>query len=283
MELLFRAKAEHDGQWVEGDLIHYNRPRCEKVTIKEREGFQLESDVAEETVCQYIGIKDKNGKKIFCGDIIAMGLEYPKLIEYRDDRAAFCTANIRELEQEWSYPWGIPADNWWRDFGSKFEVVGNKYDNPEMLKWQWWKEQKCKQTYGHLAVLKLDAGVRYWEDGKLGGKRDDEESPKMPCAVKNGKEYRWQPVIDIKTGTVKNWELGLTADVHYKVCDDCNIDVIDNDGKLVKEYKFYVPEILCCAGENDGDYIIMHIDAFGVIDNWKHDDYLLDEIMKHEG
>lgn len=280
MELLFRAKAEHDGQWVEGDLIHYNRPRCEKVTIKEREGFQLESDVAEETVCQYIGIKDKNGKKIFCGDIIAMGLEYPKLIEYRDDRAAFCTANIRELEQEWSYPWCIPADNWWRDFGKDFEVVGNKFDNPEMLKWQWWKEKKCEQSYGNLAELKLDAGVRYWEDGKLSGVRDNDEMPKMPCAVKVDGKYRWRPVIDIKTGTVKNWELGITADIHYKVCDDCCIDVMDEDGKVVKIYAGYVPEILCRAGENDGDYIIMRIDAFGVIDNWKHDDYLLHEIMK---
>ncbi len=61
MEIIFRAKAEHDGQWVEGDLIHYNRPRCEKVTIKEQSG--LESDVVEETIGQYIGIKDKTARR----------------------------------------------------------------------------------------------------------------------------------------------------------------------------------------------------------------------------
>ena len=280
MELIFRAKAEHDGQWVQGDLIHYTRPRCEKITIKEREGFQLESDIVEETVCQYIGIKDKNGRMIFSGDIIAIGLEYPKLIEYRDDRAGFCTANIRELKSEWACPWCIPADNWWRDYGNKFEVVGNKFDNPEMLEPVWWKEKRCNRAYHNLELLKLDADVRYWEDGKLNGECDNDEVPRMPCSVNDGKEYRWRPVINIKTGTVENWEKGIIADIHYKVCDGCCIDVIDADGKLVKEYRGYVPEILCRAGENDGDYIIMHIDAMGVIDNWKHDDYLLHEIMK---
>lgn len=280
MEIIFRAKAECENEWVEGDLIHYTRPRCEKVTIKERDGFQLESDVVEETVGQYIGRKDKNGKRIFDGDIIAMGMEYPKLIEYRDDRAAFCTANIRELKSEWLYPWAVPADNWWRDFGKDFEVVGNKYDNPEMLEWQWWKEQKCTQKYTRLDALKLDCGVSCWEDGTLNGMRDDPNRPKMPCSVKDGDEYRWQPIINIKTGTIENWEKGIVADIHYKVCDECCIDVIDVDGKLAKEYSGYVPEILCRAGENDGDYIIMHIDAFGVIDNWKQDDYLLHEIMK---
>ena len=282
MEILFRAKAEHDGQWVEGDLIHYNRPRCEKVTIKESSG--LESDVAEDTIGQYIGIKDKNGKRIFDGDIIAIGLEYPKLVAFKDNRAAFCTANIQDLKREWLYPWGVPADDWWRDFGKKFEVVGNKYDNPEMLEPQWWKEQKCKKSYSNLAQLVLSAGVRYWEDGKLNGVRDENEHPKMPCAIPDGKDgYIWKPVIDIKTGEVKNWELGITADIHYKVCDECGISVLDNDGHCVKEYCGYVPEILCCGCENDGDYIIMHIDAFGKIDGWKHDDYLLHEIMKHEG
>lgn len=280
MEIIFRAKAECENEWVEGDLIHYTRPRCEKVTIKERDGFQLESDVVEETVGQYIGRKDKNGKRIFDGDIIAMGMEYPKLIEYRDDRAAFCMANIRELKSEWLYPWCVPADNWWRDYGKDFEVVGNKYDNPEMLEWQWWKEQKCTQKFTNLEALKLDCGVSCWDDGTLSGQRDDSECPKMPCVVNDGKEYRWRPIINIKTGTIENWEKGIVATVHYKVCDDCCIDVIDVNGKLVKEYRGYVPEILCCGSENDGDYIIMHIDAFGVIDNWKHDDYLLHEIMK---
>ncbi len=282
MEIIFRAKAECENVWVEGDLIHYTRPRCEKVTIKERDGFQLESDVVEETVGQYIGRKDKNGKRIFDGDIIAMGMEYPKLVEYRDDRAAFCTANIRELKSEWFYPWGVPADNWWRDFGKDFEVVGNKYDNPEMLEWQWWKEQKCKKTYTHLETLKLDASVRYWEDGTLNGIEDDPINPKMPCAVKVSDEYHWQPIINIKSGTIENWEKGIVATIHYKVCDGCCIDVIDVNGNCVRKYSGYVPEILCPVGGNDGDYILMHIDAMGRIHEWKHDDYLLHEIMKSE-
>ena len=280
MEILFRAKEVYDGQWAEGDLIHYIRH--DKVTIKEQSG--LESDVVEETIGQYIGIKDKNGKKIFDGDIIAMGRESPKLIAYKAERGGFCTANINELNAWYCDPYNIPSENWWRDYGSKFEIVGNKYDNPEMLEPVWWKEQKCKKSYPEAATLVLSAGVRDWEDGKLNGIEDDNDNPKMPCVTPDGKDgYLWKPVIDIKTGEVKTWELGITADIHYKVCDECGITVLDESGKRLKEYGGYVPEILCCGCENAGDYIIMHIDAFGKIEGWKHDDYLLDEIMKHEG
>lgn len=281
MEILFRAKAEHDGQWVEGDLIHYNRPRCEKVTIKESSG--LESDVAEDTIGQYIGLKDKNGKRIFDGDIIAIGLEYPKLVAFKDNCASFCVANIRDLSCEWLYPYNAPDASWWRDFGKKFEVVGNKYDNPEMLEPVWWKKQKCDKKYIYLDALKLDVGVSCWEDGTLNGQEDDPNNPKMPCVVKDGDEYRWKPIINIKTGTIENWEKGIIATLHYKVCDQCCIDVIDVNGKCVKEYSGYVPEILCPVGGHDGDYIVMHIDVMGVIHEWKYDDYLLHEIMKHEG
>lgn len=175
MEIIFRAKAEHDGQWVEGDLIHYNRPRCEKVTIKEQSG--LESDVVEETIGQYVGIKDKNGKRIFDGDIIAIGLEYPKLIAFRDECAGFCVANISELKAWYTDPYNVPDARWWRDYGKKFEVVGNKYDNPEMLEPQWWKEKRCNQAYPRLEALKCYIDVRYWEDGMLNHERDNEDDP----------------------------------------------------------------------------------------------------------
>ena len=99
-------------------------------------------------------------------------------------------------------------------------------------------------------------------------------SPRMPFAVKdeNG-EYRWKLTIDAKTGIIKDWPSGVTAKVHYKVCDDCEIDLY-KDGEYVcnNDGFYYCPDFLCPDDEGYGDYIIMTIDGNGQIQNWKVSD-----------
>ena len=105
---------------------------------------------------------------------------------------------------------------------------------------------------------------------------EDEKSPIMPCVEYVGQQHtylrahnwRWCPIINIDDGRIDNWEIGKTADIHYKVCDDFMCDVLDKDGNVVCEYDDYVPEIMCPKDEGYGDYIIMHIDANGHIDGW---------------
>lgn len=73
------------------------------------------------TIGQYTGLTDKNGKMIFEGDIV----EYPEGI-----------AEITWEETEALF--GIKQDNDVCDFnsywGQNLEVIGNVYDNPELLK-----------------------------------------------------------------------------------------------------------------------------------------------------
>ena len=279
MEYLFRGKDIETGKWLFGS--HYDDGGEEYIlpnypgSAVDYEDYQVDPN----TSGQFIGRNDGEGNRIYNGDIIAHGLEHPKLVAFREDCGGFCLANIMDLACEWLFPYHVPDAGWWRDYGSKFAVVGNKYDNPEMLDPEWWRRKRCGQSYPELKTLKCDINVRYWEDGMLNHERDDADVPRMPCAVKEGDEYRWKPVIDIRTGMIENWEKGIIADIHYKVCDGCGIEVIDVDGKSVKTYSGYVPDILCPSCQSDGDYIIMHIDTMGVIQDWKSDDYLLHEIM----
>lgn len=142
-----------------------------------------------------------------------------------------------------------------------------------------------KPTVVEAVYLKVDAGVRYWEDTEVNGVSDIDlyESkgigkPLMPCAVQIKEEpdyniysdhYRWQPVIAIETGRIVNWPQGTTARVHYKVCDDFACDILDGNKEVITSYDGYVPKIMCPAEEGYGDYIIMDIDENGIIQGWR--------------
>lgn len=132
-----------------------------------------------------------------------------------------------------------------------------------------------------VCKIEVSAGVRYWQDSKICGTEDNDcekegNYPLMPCAEYIGEQnsclcannWRWCPVINIDDGRIDNWEIGKTADINYKVCDDFSCDVLDKDGYVVCEYDGYVPQIMCPAENVYGDYIIMHIDANGYIENW---------------
>lgn len=129
--------------------------------------------------------------------------------------------------------------------------------------------------------LKVDAGVRYWNDARVNGVEDTdcevtEDAPTIPCAeyigeqkrVLYGADWRWRPVIDIDSGKIINWKQGVTADIHYKVCDDGVYTVTDQEGNEIVTLEGYVPEIMCPADEGYGDYIIMDVDENGIIEGW---------------
>lgn len=120
-------------------------------------------------------------------------------------------------------------------------------------------------------TILINAYVRYWEDGRINGVRDNADCPNMPCAVKGNKYYHWIPIIDIETGQIRNWQEGTTAEIHYKVCDEFECRIIDEKGGghcLIKDYEGYVPAFMCPKESGYGDYIIMDIDENGYIQDW---------------
>ena len=96
-----------------------------------------------------------------------------------------------------------------------------------------------KQVEVDIKLLKVDAGVRYWEDATVNGV-EDETGELIP--FKEGD--RWVPVIDIESGKVLNWPIGTIANIHYKVCDDGIYTLEDVNGIDVVVLDGYVPGTL---------------------------------------
>lgn len=120
-------------------------------------------------------------------------------------------------------------------------------------------------------------GVRYWEDATVNGV-EDTEGDKIPLR----KGDTWDITIDIESGTIENWTKGVTASVHYKVCDAGAYQLIDYSGEVVAEEEYYVPNFLAPKGGGYGDYIIMNIDENGYIDGWNIDFYDLNRYFGDE-
>lgn len=94
----------------------------------------------------------------------------------------------------------------------------------------------------NLKYFELNVWPRYTEDAEINGEDDKEmeNNPQMPFLIKEGSEYRWNIIIDIETGSVVDWPKGVTADVHYKVCDEGEYSLLDSE----KKYN-YIKRMLC--------------------------------------
>lgn len=137
-EILFKAKRKDNGEWVEGYYVycrkrHYILPALNKaIGFDEREDEWVE--VNPNTLCQYTGLTDKNDKKIWENDIVknkkrTEGFDWYKVV-WRKDFADFGVEPIKP-KFEAKYPMGLSDEL--TIYGRDYEVVGNVFDNPELL------------------------------------------------------------------------------------------------------------------------------------------------------
>lgn len=130
-EILFRAKIDPDAysydkksEWVYG---YYTKYSC---IFSGRSVIEQENDdyaVLDETVCQYTGITDKNGTKIFENDILQVnyhGNEIGRVCIYYKFAMYLCDVIYGDVDFD---TLGMLNANY------QLEVIGNAYDNPELI------------------------------------------------------------------------------------------------------------------------------------------------------
>lgn len=148
-EILFKGKRKGNGKWIEG----YYQKRYDDFGNIQHLIFWAKSstvweyaEVVPETVCQYTGLEDKNGVKIWENDILRHSYDYPGSIWLKqkgltDDDIKYYVGAV--FWQDWRGTWAVCAFG--KDRGAnqdvfaycrnpnRTEVIGNIFDNPELI------------------------------------------------------------------------------------------------------------------------------------------------------
>jgi uncharacterized phage protein (TIGR01671 family) len=131
-EILFRGQSTDSHKWYEGDLYQSRLKSVFHISYYTEYGNRFSVNVIPETVGQYTGLTDKNGKKIFEGDIVKR--EYTLwhgetkktrktqigVVVYSNRECGFQVEKKCNLRKPWD--------------GDTIEVIGNIHDNHELLK-----------------------------------------------------------------------------------------------------------------------------------------------------
>ena len=128
-EILFKAKRKDNGEWVEGYYMprpnSHGKQRYYIIPLSQARWYEIDSD----TLCQYTGLTDKNGKKIWENDICDRKEKYPEIVTY----------NKGDWQLDYSYALGKEKHFCACNLGfyacerKCVEVIGNIFDNADLL------------------------------------------------------------------------------------------------------------------------------------------------------
>ena len=135
-EILFKAKRIDNSEWVEGCYTECNGKTFIGINISiYGDIFEVFCapvikwfEVNPETLCRFTGLYDKNGKRIWENDILMAHLDesYPEDVTYETIEwgfAGWVTHEANSVDRQYLDEFDM----------EHFEVVGNIFDNPELL------------------------------------------------------------------------------------------------------------------------------------------------------
>lgn len=128
--ILFRGKRVDDGEWVYGDLEYNRATEVARIHIYDEDGEYLRQHVVKsESLGQFTGLHDKNGTRIFEGDILRLKGELKSIatVKWNNEIGAWCIQLAFEPRLGCR-----PLGEWLKE--ERFEVCGNIHDNSELLK-----------------------------------------------------------------------------------------------------------------------------------------------------
>ena len=124
-EILFRAKRISDGEWVEG--YYFYNANIKKHYIKT---WICYYEINPETVCQFTGLHDKNGWKIWENDIVSEDFSnYKGVIRFGE----FESLELKNVGFNIEWYGGIYYRQDLTYWADKCEIIGSAIDNPELL------------------------------------------------------------------------------------------------------------------------------------------------------
>lgn len=137
-EILFRGKSLKDSEWTEGYYCRYGWTGKEKDYIIPDYASALYADEVESnTLGQFTGLTDKNGVKIFEGDIVkgtAYSGKFVGIIVWIDEIGGF---GVRYRKRQEATAWEnssiLKCASKGRTDEFTAEIIGNIYDNPELI------------------------------------------------------------------------------------------------------------------------------------------------------
>lgn len=139
-EILFRGKRRDNGEWIEGQYTCEEYDTWQNKIIHNAKiqptGIPTEIPIFPETVGQYTGLTDKNGKRIYDGDVLKMEIKsnyinplqaplvFIGVCKFKDGAFGFSKqrAGIEEFTAFSSTTYNV-----------EFEIIGNIHDNADLL------------------------------------------------------------------------------------------------------------------------------------------------------
>ena len=127
-EILFKAKRKDNGEWIEGYYVYCRKRHYILQVLNKAIGFDEREyewvEVDPDTICQYTGLTDKNGKKIWENDILRIGENAKLMVSWHHFKASWVLSKKGWMYNHFFGESVEPED---------VEAVGNIFDNADLL------------------------------------------------------------------------------------------------------------------------------------------------------